>query len=138
MIQRLVHYGLLYRELPIRVAGIDNKIEDVGVLLNVPDPSTHALLVHDFLKWAAADSAVGGDSEGASRDGSVVAWLQIRFPTDAQCAGIARERFSLEASASGPRSEQMVANRTLAGLWWAIRASTTAARRESNKDRDQQ
>ena len=138
MIQRLVHYGLLHRELPIRVAGINDKIEDMGVLLNVPHPSTRALLVHDFLKWAAADSAVGGDAEGAGRDGSVVAWLQIRFPTDAQCAGIARERFSLEASASGPRSEQMVAHRTLAGLWWAIRASTTAARRESNKDRDQQ
>src|SRR5690349_114257 len=99
-----------HSERPIHVAGIDDDIKNVGVLLDIANAAARTGLVHDLLQRTAADRAVGGEAKRPCGRGST-GWLSRGFPADPQRARVARERFGLKIAAARPFPELMPGDR---------------------------
>src|SRR6516162_9107141 len=93
--------GFFNRKLPTEPRRFDDQVKDVRILLHVVDAMARAGVIDDLLQESAADRAVRVQPErGGRRLCAVRAVGRGGLPTDAQCSGVARERFGLQAAAA--------------------------------------
>src|SRR5580765_781186 len=106
--------GFFDRKLPIQLSRFDHDVEHVRVLLHVTNSAAGAGVIDDLLEQPPADGTARLEPEaaGGCRRCSLTRG-RGGVPADAQRAGVAGERFGLQAPAAGPGSQAAPRDRPL-------------------------